>query len=87
MLFSITVDENASLQDHLFKIKDIKAQLSTTGWKMEEEDMVVIKLKSLPCVYKHFIETLNMTTMNVDQKFTTMNVDQKFNELCNTLLQ
>jgi hypothetical protein len=45
---------------------------------MEEEDMVVITLKILPRAYKHFIETLNITTTNVDLKF---------DELCNTLLQ
>jgi hypothetical protein len=45
---------------------------------MEEEDMVVIMLKSLPHAYEHFIETLNITTTNVDLKFE---------ELCNKLLQ
>jgi hypothetical protein len=45
---------------------------------MEEEDMVVITLKILPRAYEHFIETLNITTMNVDLKF---------DELCNMLLQ
>jgi hypothetical protein len=45
---------------------------------MEEEDMVVITLKILPCAYNHFIETLNITNANVDLKFA---------ELCNMLLQ
>lgn len=31
--------------------------------------MVVITLKSLPKSYEHFIETLNITTTNVDLKF------------------
>jgi hypothetical protein len=78
MLFSITMDESASLQEHLLKIKDIKEQLLAIGWNMEEKDMVAITLKSLPRAYKHFIETLNITTTNVDLKFV---------EVCNTLLQ
>jgi hypothetical protein len=47
------------------------------GWEREEEDMV-ITLKSLPCAYEYFIETLNITSTNVDLKF---------DELCNKLLQ
>jgi hypothetical protein len=39
--------------------------------------MVVITLKNLPCAYEHFIETLNITTTNVDLNF---------DELCNILL-
>ena len=38
--------------------------------------MVVITLKNSPRAYTHFIETLNITTTNVDLKF---------DELCNTL--
>lgn len=45
---------------------------------MEEEDMVVITIKSLPRVYEHFIETFNIITTNVDVKFEV---------LCNKLLQ
>ena len=45
---------------------------------MEEEDMVVITLKSLPRAYEDFIETLNITATNIDLKF---------GELCNKLLQ
>jgi hypothetical protein len=37
----ITIDESASLLEHLLKIKDIREQLPI-GRKMEEEDMVVI---------------------------------------------
>jgi hypothetical protein len=44
---------------------------------MEEEDMVVIALESLPDAYENFIETMNITTMNVDLKFE---------EMCNKLL-
>jgi hypothetical protein len=43
-----------------------------------EEDMVVITLKSLPRAYEHFIETLNITSTNVDLKF---------DKICNKLLQ
>jgi hypothetical protein len=78
MLFSMMMDEHASLQEHLLKIKDIREQLMAIGRKMEEEDMVVITLKSLPRAYEHFIETLNITSTNVDLKF---------DELCNKLLQ
>eukprot|EP00253_Pinus_taeda_P014834 PITA_14834 len=45
---------------------------------MEEEDMVVITLKSLPKSYEHFIETLNITATNVDLKSP---------ELCTKLMQ
>ena len=71
------MDENAPLQEHLLNIKDIREYLMAIGWKMEE-DMVVITLKSLPCAYKQFIETLNITSTNVNLKF---------DELCNKLLQ
>ena len=40
--------------------------------------MVVITLKSLPRSYGHFVETLNITSTNVDLKFE---------ELCTKLLQ
>jgi hypothetical protein len=49
----------------------------TIDQKMEEEDMMVIMLKSLARAYKNFIETLNITSTNVDLKF---------DELCNKLL-
>jgi len=78
MLFSITMDESASLQKHLLKIKDIKEGLSAICQKMEGEDMAVITLKSLPHAYEHFIETLNIITIDVDLKF---------GEMCNKLLQ
>ena len=72
------MSEGASLQEHLLKIKDIREQLEAIGRKMEEEDMVVITLNSLPRSYEHFIETLNITTTDVDLKF---------GELSNKLLQ
>lgn len=78
MLFLIMMDEKTTLQEHLTKIKDIHDQLEAIGRKMEEEDMVVITLKSLPNSYEHFIETLNITSTNVDLKFP---------DLCNKLLQ
>lgn len=78
MLFSMMMDEKMSLQEHLMKIKEIRDQLEAIGRKREEEDMVVITLKSLPRSYEHFIETLNITSTNVDLKF---------DELCNKLLQ
>ena len=67
-----------SLQEHLLKIKDIKDHLEAIGHAIEEEDMVVITLKSLPSSYEHFIETLNITATNVDIKFP---------KLCTKLLQ
>ena len=39
---------------------------------MEEEDIVVITLKSFPKSYEHFIETLNITSIGVDPKFTDL---------------
>jgi hypothetical protein len=75
-MFSMMMDEHASLHEHFLKIKDILEQLMAIGRKMEE-DMVVITLKSLSCAYEHFIETLNITSINVDLKF---------DELCNKLL-
>eukprot|EP00253_Pinus_taeda_P006482 PITA_06482 len=77
-LFSIMMDEHMSLQEHPNKIKDIRDQLEVIGRTMEEEDMVVITLKSLPKSYEHFIETLNITATNVDLKFP---------ELCTKLMQ
>lgn len=47
-MFSIMMDEKIPLQEHLMKIKEIRDQLEAIGRKMEEEDMVVITLKSLP---------------------------------------
>jgi hypothetical protein len=69
MLFLIKMSEVASLQEHLLKIKDILEQLEAIGRKMAEEDMVVITLNSLPRFYEHFIETLNITAIDVDLKF------------------
>ena len=72
------MSEGASLQEHLFKIKDIREQFDAIEWKMKEEDIMVITLKILPRAFEHFIETLNITTTNVDLKFEG---------LCNKLLQ
>ena len=72
------MDEYMCLQEHLLKIKDIRDQLETIGRTMEEEDMVVITLKSLPPSYEHFIETINIIATNVDLKFPN---------LCTKLLQ
>ena len=44
MLFSITMDGSASLQEHLLKIKHIQKQLETIDQDVEEEGMVVITL-------------------------------------------
>lgn len=71
MFFSIVMDERNSLQDHLNRIKNIRDQLEAIGWNMEE-DMVVITLKSLPKSYKHFVETLNITSIGVDLKFADL---------------
>jgi hypothetical protein len=46
------------------------------GQKMEEQDMVAIMLKILPCAYEHFIETMNITFTSVDLEF-----DALFNRL------
>ena len=43
-----------------------------------EENMVVITLNFLPHAYEHFIETLNITSTDVDLKF---------GELCNKFSQ
>lgn len=37
-------------------IKDNRDRLEAIGWKMEEEDMVVITLKDLPKSYEHFMD-------------------------------
>ena len=71
-LFSIFMDERTSLQDHLNRIQEICDQLLAIGCKMEEEDIVVTTLKSLPKSYEHFIETLNITSAGVDLKFTNL---------------
>eukprot|EP00253_Pinus_taeda_P017030 PITA_17030 len=52
-LFSIMMEEQMSLQEHLNKIKDIRDQLEAIGRTMEEEDLVVSTLKSLPKPYEH----------------------------------
>jgi hypothetical protein len=72
------MSDGASLQKHLLKIKDIQEQLKAIDQKMEEEDMVVTTLKILPHVYEHFIETLNIISMDVDLNF---------GDLCNNILQ
>jgi len=69
MLFSIKMEEFDSLLDRLLKIKDIQDQLKSINKKMEEEDMVVITLKSLASSYANFIETLNITNTNKDLIF------------------
>ncbi len=52
--------------------------MEVIGRKMEEQNMVVVTLKSIPRAYEHFIETLNITATDVDLKF---------GELCIKLLQ
>ena len=47
-LFSIIMDERTSLQAHLNRIQEIYDQLLPIGHKMEEEDIVIITLWSLP---------------------------------------
>jgi hypothetical protein len=69
MFFSIKMSEGASLQENLLKIKDIREQLEAIGRNMEEEDMVVITLNILLGSYKHFVETLNITAIDVDLNF------------------
>jgi hypothetical protein len=76
-MFLMMMDEHASLQKHSLKIKETREWLMAIDRNMEV-DMVVIILKSLPSAYKHFIDTLNITSMNVDLKF---------DELYNKLLQ
>ena len=66
------MEEPKLIQEHLYKIQDIHDQLLAIGRKMEEEDIVVITLESLPKSYKHFIETLNNTSSGVDLKFTDL---------------
>ena len=77
-LFSIVMDECTSLQAHPNRIQEICDRLLAINRKMEEEDIVVIILWSLPKSYKHFIKTLNITSSGVDLKFTN---------LCTLLLQ
>lgn len=77
-LFSIFTDEGTSLQTHPNRIQEIRDALLAIGRKMEEEDIVVITLKSLPKSYEHFIETLNVTSTGVDLKYI---------DLCTLLLQ
>lgn len=66
------MDEHTSLQAHLNRIQEIRDQLLAISRKMEEEDIVVITLWSLPKSYEHFIETLNITSSGVDLKFTDL---------------
>lgn len=47
-LFSIIMDERTSLLAHLYRIQEICDQLLAIGCNMEEEDIVVITLRSLP---------------------------------------
>ena len=53
-------------------------QLLAIGCNMEEGDIVVITLRSLPKSYEHFIETLNIPSSGVDMKLT---------DLCTLFLQ
>jgi hypothetical protein len=61
LLFLVKMDESVSLQDHFLKIKDLIEQMNGIGWEMEEQDMVVLSLKSLLASFEYFIETLNIT--------------------------
>ena len=59
--------KSESLQDHLLKIRDLREQWNSIEWKMEE-DMVVITIKCLPTSFEDFIETWNITSIDVDLK-------------------
>jgi hypothetical protein len=63
------MEEFDSLQDHLLRVKDIREQLKSIERTIEEEDMVVITLKSLPSSYGNFIETSNISNTNKDLTF------------------
>ena len=43
--------------------------MKTIDRAMEEEDMVVMTLKTLPFSYANFIETLNITSIDKDLTF------------------
>lgn len=75
--FSIKMNGDESLHEHLVKIKNIREHLNAIGRKMEEEDMVVIIFKSLLVAFEHFIETFSITATDKSLKF---------DELCRKLL-
>ena len=47
-----------------------------------EEDMVVIILKSLPTSLEHFIETLNISSIDVDLKFEDLSTNSLQQDRC-----
>jgi hypothetical protein len=49
-MFSMMMDEHASLQENLLKIKEIQKQFMANVQEMEEEDMVVITSKFTMCL-------------------------------------
>jgi hypothetical protein len=75
ILFSIEMEEHDSLLDHLLKIKYIRDQLKAIGRKVEEEDLVIKTLKSLPS-FEFFFEMLNISS----------NDELMFDQLSNKLL-
>lgn len=70
------MEEHHLLPDHLLKIKNIRDQLKVIDRQMEEEDLVIITLNSLPS-FENFIETSNITS----------NDELTFDQLSNKLLQ
>jgi hypothetical protein len=51
------------------KITEIRDQLNAVDQKIEEENMAIIKLKSLPPSYENFVETSTITSGFVDLTF------------------
>jgi hypothetical protein len=50
------MEEHDSLPNHLLKIKDIRDQLKAIDRKMEEEDLVIITLKSLASSFENLLK-------------------------------
>ena len=50
--------ESTSLEDHLTMFKEIVSDLKSIELKLEDKDLALILLCSLPPSYRNFIETL-----------------------------